>query len=173
LWKLPAGHETSGLRPDGVDVEEILQESGSNMTQPTPVFSPLPVEEGLGGRRTVLVVDDETLVRGVAKAMLESRGFDVLTAGDGEEGVEVFRDHAEQILAVLLDVTMPRMGGEEAFRRMRRVCPDVKVVISSGYSETDAKQYFDESGLAGYIQKPFEMTKLVDTFRRIQQESTS
>jgi PAS domain S-box-containing protein len=165
-------HGTAEPSPNGPEVEGILQENGSNMALPASGPSSLP-RGNPETRGTVLVVDDETLVRGVAKTMLEIRGFDVLTAGDGEEGVEVFRDHADQILAVLLDVTMPRMGGEEAFREMRRIRPDVKVVLSSGYSEKDAKQYFDESGLAGYIQKPFEMKILVDTFRRIQQESTS
>ncbi|RMH51289.1 MAG: PAS domain S-box protein, partial [Zetaproteobacteria bacterium] len=112
--------------------------------------------EGMAqGSGTVLVVDDEETIRVTAAAMLEDVGFTVLTAADGAEGVELFRAHHEEIRAVLLDMTMPRMNGEEAFREMRLIDPTVRVVLSSGYNEQEATSHFAGKGLAGFIQKPY------------------
>jgi len=102
-----------------------------------------------------LVVDDEETVREVAGMMLEEMGFDILKAKDGQEGVSLFRQHHQDIQLVLLDMTMPRMDGVEAFREMQRIDPDVKVILSSGYNEQDATNRFAGKGLAGFIQKPY------------------
>ncbi len=116
------------------------------------------------GSGTVLVVDDEETIRVTAAAMLEDAGFTVLTAEDGAAGVEMFRQRHDEIRAVLLDMTMPRMGGEEAFRHMRQIDPDVKVVLSSGYNEQDATSHFAGKGLAGFIQKPYSPKALQAKF---------
>ncbi len=107
------------------------------------------------GRGTVLVVDDEETIRVTAAAMLEDVGFTVLMAEDGVQAVEIFRERHEEIRGVLLDMTMPRMGGEETFREMRTIDPKVRVVLSSGYNEQDATSHFAGKGLAGFIQKPY------------------
>jgi len=104
---------------------------------------------------TILIVDDEEVIRDTASAMLEEAGFTILTAQDGIEGVAVFRQQHSEISAVLLDMTMPRMGGEETFRELRNIDPGVKVVISSGYNEQDTTSHFADKGLAGFIQKPY------------------
>lgn len=118
------------------------------------------------GRGSILVVDDEESVRTLARAMLERLGFTVLTAGDGREGLEVFRTRADEIQGVLLDVTMPYMDGEETFRELRRLKSDVRVILSSGYNEQSATHRFAGKGLAGFIQKPYRIQELVDVLRR-------
>jgi CheY-like chemotaxis protein len=114
------------------------------------------------GTGTVLFVDDEESVRTVVKAMLESAGFTVLLAADGAEGVSVFREHADAIRVVLLDMTMPRMGGDEAFGEMRAIRPEVPVVLCSGYTEQDALDRFALEGFAGFLQKPFQIDTLLE-----------
>ncbi len=118
------------------------------------------VAEGWQGEGTVLIVDDEERIRVVIKKMLGRMGFDVLTASDGGEGVEVFREHADEVVCVLLDLTMPHMDGEETFREMRRIRPDVKVILCSGYSMHSITQRFAGKELAGFIQKPYKMAAL-------------
>ena len=112
------------------------------------------------GSGTVLIADDEETVCTVVKKMLELMGFSVLTVPDGREALKLFREHANEIVCVLLDLTMPHMDGEEAFRVMRRLHPGVTVILCSGYNEHDATQRFAGKGLAGFIQKPYNMAAL-------------
>ena len=93
--------------------------------------------------------------------MLEESGFDVVTAADGVEGVEVFRNHAARLSAVVLDINMPRMDGAEAFRQIHRLAPGLPVILTSGLDEQDAVCEFTGAGLAGFIQKPFRLKALV------------
>ncbi len=115
----------------------------------------------------VLVVDDEEGVRNVARRIFEREGFAVLVAKDGVEGVELFREHHAEVCAVLLDVTMPRMGGEAAFAEMRRIRDDVRVLLTSGYSEQEATARFAGHGLAGFVEKPFLPQSLVEKLRSV------
>jgi PAS domain S-box-containing protein len=112
------------------------------------------------GHGTVLVVDDQATVRDVARAALSMYGFSVLTAENGLHAIEVFREHADEVKAVILDLTMPVMDGREALQHLRALRPDVKVIISSGYSEMDAVQKFSGDGLAGFLQKPYTARRL-------------
>ena len=114
-----------------------------------------------GARRTILIVDDEERVLETTRTMLEECGFDVITAADGVEGVERFRSRASQLSAVVLDMNMPRMDGAEAFRRMHALAPGVPVILTSGFDERDAVNEFTGAGLAGFIQKPYRMSALV------------
>lgn len=114
---------------------------------------------------TVLVVDDEDSVRSVAKIILEDSGFSVLTAADGQHGVELFREHADDIRVVLLDLTMPRMDGRQALREIRRIRPDVRVLLSSGYDEGEAGDELAGNRVTAFIQKPYRAEQLL---RRIQ-----
>jgi len=107
------------------------------------------------GWGTVLLVDDEETVRAIGALTLESLGFDVLVAPDGPEAIELFKQHQAMITCVLLDLTMPHMNGDEVFRELRRLEPDVRVVLSSGYNHADIVQRFAGKGLAGFIQKPY------------------
>jgi PAS domain S-box-containing protein len=111
---------------------------------------------------TVLVIDDEEEIRDVAEAVLRSRGIHVLTAADGRRGLELFKQHVEQVDAVLLDMTMPGMSGETVFHELLAIRPDVKVVLSTGYSEQEAATRFAHTRLAGFVHKPWTVSTLVD-----------
>jgi CheY-like chemotaxis protein len=115
----------------------------------------------------VLVVDDEESVRAVTTRMLTRAGFTVLTAGDGRAALEVFREHADSIRCVLLDLAMPKMDGPETFRHLVRVRDDVPVILSSGYTEEEVTKRFSGIGLAGFIQKPYVSAQLVAVLRGV------
>jgi PAS domain S-box-containing protein len=126
--------------------------------------TPDPAWRGWG---TILVVDDEPLVRSVTKRILERAGFTVLLAVDGIDALEVFRAHPSEIRAVLLDVTMPRMGGDEALRELRLLSADVRVVLTSGYSEHETTSRFVGAGLVAFLEKPFAPQGLISCFREV------
>ncbi len=112
------------------------------------------------GQGSVLLVDDEETVRALGQTMLERIGYTVFTAGDGREALDVIEQSKERIDLVILDLTMPRMDGEEAFRELRRIAPNIPVVLSSGYTEHEISARFAGKGLAGFIQKPYTMQEL-------------
>ncbi len=114
---------------------------------------------------TVLVADDEDNVREVARKILEQFGLRVRTARDGLEAVQSFRDHAQEIDVVLLDMTMPLLDGEGAFREIRLLSPSAQIILMSGNSEKEALLRVDKSELAGFLQKPFQLNELVGKVR--------
>jgi len=118
------------------------------------------------GSGTILLVDDEPTVRALGTRILQRAGFEVITARDGREAVDLFRAQPDTIVCVLLDLTMPRLGGEDAYRELRRIRPDVCVVLSSGYNEQEVSQRFAGKKLAGFIQKPYRAAVLLETIRR-------
>jgi PAS domain S-box-containing protein len=120
---------------------------------------------GWKGTGTVLLVDDEDSVRSVGKRMLVRAGFDVLLARDGKEALELFRQRADEIACVLLDVTMPNMDGEECYRSLREIRADVPVILSSGYTEQFVSERFIGEVPAGFIQKPYVLGNLVEALR--------
>ena len=121
----------------------------------------------LGGDETILLVDDEIMVRMVAETLLRSHGYNVLTASDGVEALEHFRAHQHEIDLILMDMTMPRMSGLEAFRELRTLDRLTPVVICSGYV-VDLGDWLTPQGDRpnGFIQKPYNLTDLVATVRR-------
>ena len=92
--------------------------------------------------------------------MLATGGFDALLAEDGYEAVKVYRDRADEIRVVLLDLSMPGIDGEETYRRLRAIDPNVRVILSSGYNEQDTVSQFAGKGLASFIQKPYRMADM-------------
>lgn len=119
------------------------------------------------GEGMVLVVDDEETVRATSARMLETAGYTVKLAEDGREGLELFEEHLEQVKLVLLDLTMPHMDGVDTFREMRRLKPDAHVLLMSGYNEQEAVQRFTGKGLAGFIQKPFQLQTLLTKVKTV------
>ncbi|MCK9518595.1 MAG: PAS domain S-box protein, partial [Dehalococcoidia bacterium] len=116
---------------------------------------------------TILVVDDERTVRTVLGRALQRLGLEVLEAEDGAAAVELFAANAARISCVLLDMTMPRMNGDEAFAEMQRLHPGTPVILMSGYNEQDTLAHFPDSRPAGFVQKPFEITALCATVREV------
>ena len=136
--------------------------------QAVPALDPSPeAVEQWRGAGTILIVDDEKTVRTVARHTLEMAGFTVMLAEDGRAGVEQFRTHAGEITAVLLDMTMPDISGEEVFRLIQTLRPGVRVILSSGYNEEETISHFQGKGLAGFIQKPYRPTQLIEKVREI------
>jgi CheY-like chemotaxis protein len=130
---------------------------------------PLPmVPRGSGA---ILVVDDESALREMAGVILQNSGYTVLAAKDGREAVELFRQGSRKIAAVLLDMTMPVMGGHEAFRLIREIQPGVPIVMSSGYSELAAREELGSDAVAGFIQKPYTAAKLVASIQEALEHS--
>jgi len=121
---------------------------------------------GWKGSGKALLVDDEETVRVVGQRMLERLGFEVVCAGNGAEALAIFRERPGDFVCVILDLTMPHMDGEETFRELRRVRPDVCVVLSSGYNEQEVTQRFAGKGLAGFIQKPYQIDALAQALRK-------
>ncbi|MBI3414163.1 MAG: PAS domain-containing protein [Verrucomicrobia bacterium] len=119
------------------------------------------------GEGTLLVIDDDETVRMVTSLMLESYGFQVLSANDGPSGIKIYRAHATQIKAVVLDYTMPQMDGEEVFHEVRKIRPDARVLLVSGFNEGDATGRFAGKGLAGFLQKPFTFEMFKEKLRTI------
>jgi signal transduction histidine kinase len=121
-----------------------------------------PRDAALQGAGVVLVVDDEKLVRDMAKRALELHGYTVLVADSGLEALDVLRRHPGDIALVILDLSMPRMSGEEALPEFRKIRPQVKVVVSSGYSEVEAMTVFKGQRVSGFIQKPYTSRGLAE-----------
>jgi PAS domain S-box-containing protein len=117
------------------------------------------VKTDLHGTGLILVVDDDSNVLNLARAILERYGYTVLIAENGKAALQVFRDNAEKITAVLMDLTMPVMGGGEAFQLMTQIRPEIPIIISSGYGEAQVREQFTEA-LAGVIQKPYTVAEL-------------
>jgi CheY-like chemotaxis protein len=115
---------------------------------------------------TILVVDDDDDVRELAQENLERVGLSVLCARDGREGIETFARHRDEIRAVFLDRTMPDISGEEAFHEIRKICPDARILLVSGYSEEHAAQHFEGENLVGFLKKPFLPETLIKKIRK-------
>jgi PAS domain S-box-containing protein len=116
-----------------------------------------PATQGSGG--LVLVVDDEPIVRSMTQRALESSGYRTLAAGNGREAIEAFRAHAAEIRCVVLDLTMPVLGGREALREIRTLRPDVPVVLTSGYDEAETARAEPHTK---FVQKPFDVDRLCE-----------
>lgn len=122
--------------------------------------APDPTTEEWSGSGTILLVDDEETIRTLTAQMLERIGFAVVTAADGNEAIERYEASPGAFRAVLLDLTMPRMSGEETFRELRLLDPRSVIIISSGYTETDISGRFTGQGISGFIQKPYTVRNL-------------
>lgn len=118
------------------------------------------------GSGMVLVVDDEAEVRATARGMLEALGYSAIEAEDGPTALVLFDRHRSELRAVLLDMTMPVMSGEEVFREMRLRDPGVRVVLSTGYAQVDSRRLGGLIGLRGFLQKPYSVRLLSETLSR-------
>ena len=141
---------------------------------PACVAAPAPRPDPAGatdvpawkGSGLVLVIDDESLVRDVATRMISRLGFDVISAPDGIEGLRMFRERANTIRAVVLDLTMPRMDGEATLKELRTIRADVPVVLASGFSELDVARVGGNDPRVVFLQKPFRLPLLTERLRR-------
>jgi PAS domain S-box-containing protein len=126
-----------------------------------------PTQKSWTGSGTILVADDEPGVLDVVEATFEWRGFTVLTALDGRTAVEIFKAHHTEVVAVLLDLTMPVLSGSEAFEAIRRIRPDVPVILSSGYTQQDVSEHFEGTYPNAFLQKPYRPKELIQVVRSV------
>jgi CheY-like chemotaxis protein len=112
------------------------------------------------GNGVILIVDDDDSIRNTTKELLTQIGYEVLTASDGQEGIEVFTQHKERISAVILDMVMPKLSGKEVFWKMKTVDPSVKVILVSGFKQDERIQALMDMGITSFVQKPYTMEKI-------------
>ena len=136
--------------------DETIEHAATFHDNPTPVAEP-DIEAN-----TVMVVDDEDPVRLALSRMLQSMGYTVLTARDGMEAVGFYERHQRQIVMVVLDMVMPELDGEETFVILRKMNPNVKVLITSGWSLDDKLEQLKALGINGYLPKPYSEQELYD-----------
>jgi len=140
--------------------------------RPADIFNHDSLNDHWKGSGTVLLVDDEETIREIGAEMLKELGFDVVTAKDGREAVDVYKACTD-FSFVILDLTMPHMDGEQCFRELRVLNPKIKVIMSSGFSELEVTQKFVGKGLAGFVQKPYKFSALRDSILGLYSEKNT
>ncbi len=128
-------------------------------------------KEILKGSETILLVDDEDLIIEIAQRMLAKMGYNTLIAQGGQETIEVYRQHGDRIALTILDMIMPDMNGQETYKRLKKLNPNLKVLLSSGYSLNDQARQIMDLGCQGFIQKPFDVVQLSQKIREILDQS--
>ena len=126
-----------------------------------------PAKEILKGYETILLVDDEEMVINVSRAMLDFLGYRIIVAGSGQEAIEIYKARQEEIDLVILDMIMPGMGGSETFEFLKKINPQIKVLLSSGYSVNGRPARMLDQGCRAFIQKPFSMGDLSQKIREV------
>ena len=147
----------------GTTFKVLFPVSGEAASLPTAAGD---FDDGWQGGGLILLVDDEESIRAVGKRMLLRLGFEVMVAADGREALAQIREHGDWIRGIVLDLTMPRMDGEETFRELRRIRTDLPVILSSGYSEHDVVQRFAGKGIAGFVPKPYTPANLQSVLKQ-------
>jgi len=169
---LPATLGIVRAHSGAIKVESEL-EQGTSITILLPVptkqkakKTQFPVNTNIPGKTsdyTILVADDEEIVRRTAKRALKKAGMNVITAVDGQDTIDVYKKHVNNIDLILLDKTMPKLDGYETLIQLLEINPAQKVLIASGYQETEIRKQFDDYDIAGFIQKPYMARTLVKT----------
>lgn len=112
-------------------------------------------------------MEDEQLMLRVLKRTFSQQGYEVFTAADGEEAIEVYRSHKKEIDVVLLDIGLPKISGVIVFRKMKEDNPDVRIVIASGYLEPQVKAEMLRAGVKHFFLKPYMFQDIIDTFQTL------
>ncbi|MEW6510999.1 MAG: PAS domain S-box protein [Bacteroidota bacterium] len=119
------------------------------------------------GRETILIVDDEETIRTLVSDILQDKGYAVVGAGDGRAAVEIYNERGREIDLVILDMTMPGMGGPETFDKLKSMNPDVRVILSTGYSQDERARDLLARGVKAFVQKPYRIDDLAVAVRRV------
>ncbi len=124
--------------------------------------------EPLRGRgELIFVVDDESDIRDFIRDVLQSYGYRVLLAADGDQAFDIYQVRSQDIALVIMDVVMPEMGGEETFLKMKKINPGIKALLSTGYSQDGRVSEILSKGVMGFIQKPYDFNQLLAKIRQI------
>ncbi len=120
-----------------------------------------PIGEG----QSILVIDDEKMIREMARDMLSILGFKVLVAASGVEGLDIYKRYNNKISLVILDLLMPEMNGKVCFENLKKLNPDVKVIIASGMGEIEKKKELERMGIIAYLEKPYRLEHMTEKIR--------
>lgn len=121
----------------------------------------------IGGNETILLVDDEDMIRNLGKRLLERAGYKVIPAKTGEEALEIYEGQGKSIDLVIIDLIMPGMGGRQALIELKRINPNAIIIISSGYAPEGLENKAMDTGASGFVGKPFNSAILLDTVRSL------
>jgi len=122
------------------------------------------------GSETILLVDDEEILRDIGRDILETFGYTVLLAPDGESALELYKERRKHISLVILDLIMPGMGGKQCLEKLLKINPDTKVVIASGYSIDGHAKDALKAGAKAFVSKPYELNKMLQAVRSVLDE---
>jgi two-component system, cell cycle sensor histidine kinase and response regulator CckA len=120
-----------------------------------------------GGPETILIVDDEELIRDLGARILTKAGYKVITASDGKKALELYQENRDEISLVMLDLIMPEMGGKQCLQGLLSIDPAVKVIIASGYAVNGTVKETLASGARGFVNKPYDNKQLLQTVREV------
>jgi len=120
-----------------------------------------------GGSETILLVDDEEMIRDIGSRILTKAGYNIITASNGKEALQVYQERGHDIALVILDLIMPEMGGKHCLENLIRLDPSVRVVIASGFSADGQTKEALGGGAKGFVSKPFDMRQLLQTVRKV------
>lgn len=131
-----------------------------------PVHSTDIEQISLEGKETILLIEDEELLRNLIELLLTEKGYTVITASDGVEALEIYREKASTIDIIISDIGLPRMNGELLLKRLKELNADVKIILASGYIEPERKEILLNEGALGFVNKPFNFVELLTMIRR-------
>jgi two-component system, cell cycle sensor histidine kinase and response regulator CckA len=159
VYGIVKGHngyiEVDSDKVSGTTFRIYLPASDKRVKQPVQMSGKV-----IQGSGNLLIVDDEEMVLKVGVRQLERLGYSVLAAQSGREAIQCFKEHKDEIDLVILDIVMPEMGGGEVYDRMKEIDPQVKVLLSSGYSIDGQAGELLQRGCSGFLQKPFDLKRL-------------
>lgn len=149
----------------GTHVRIYLPARDAEQADPKPISRP-PVQNARTGA-TIMLVDDEPMIRSAGQRLLDRLGYKAIIVGSGEEAIKIYSEKKEDIWLVILDIIMPSMDGEEVFHALRAMDPQARVLLSSGYSKEDKAEELLGQGAVGFIQKPFDLKALASTLSEL------
>jgi len=158
---------------DGIIIVESAKGEGATLNVYLPASKKAVIENQQGeqkilvGSETILLVDDEEIIINVSVQLLERLGYEVLVARNGRAAIEIYKQNNDKVAMVILDMVMPGMGGGEAYAGLKEIDPNVKVLLSSGYSMDGQAAEILKRGCDGFIQKPFKLNDLSNKLREI------
>jgi CheY-like chemotaxis protein len=158
------GHVTAySEKGEGATFRVYLPANGK--TEKLGVSDLSAYETARGENELILVVDDEESIRSLVQDTLEGCGYRVLTAENGLKAIETYGSHKDEIGLVILDMVMPRMGGGETFLKLKEMNPKVRALLSTGYSENGRAREILDTGVMGFLQKPYRVMALISKVR--------